>query len=95
MAEPTATPTTYHPHAHVANVEVAEKRFHALATSSDGAERFRRCCRDMEVLFSSFLIGAVLVYRPLTTPHNPNHTRGTGSAKTHGWSKTTCVFLVL
>ena len=95
MVELTATTTTYHPHTHVADVEVAEKHFHVLATSSDGAERFRRCFWDMEVLFSSFLISAGLVYRPITMPHNPNHTRGTGSAKTHGWSKTTCVFLVL
>ena len=95
MAEPMVTTTTYRPHAHVADMEVAEKHFHVLATSLDGAERFQRCCRDMEVIFSIFLISAGLVYHPITMPHNPNHTRGTGSAKTHGWSKTTCVFLVL
>ena len=95
MAEPMATTTTYRPHAHVADMEVAEKHFHVLATSLDGAERFQRCCWDMEVLFSSFLISAGLVYCSLTMPHNPNCARGTGSAKTHGWSKTTRVFLVL
>ena len=37
IPQPTPTPTPHHPNAHVADVEAAEKRFHALATSSDGA----------------------------------------------------------
>jgi len=49
----------------------------------------------MEALFSGFHVSDVLVYRPPMPPHNPNHDRGTGSAKTRGWSKTTRVFLVL
>jgi hypothetical protein len=47
----------------------------------------------MEALFCGFLVGARLAYHPLTTQANQVCTRGTRSAKTRGWSKTTRVFL--
>ena len=54
-----ATTTPYHPHTHVADVEVAEKHFHVLATSLEALSAIRRRCLDMEALFSDFHIGNV------------------------------------
>ena len=72
-AKPMTTTTPYNPHPHVADVEVAGKRFHVSATSSDDARRLQRCCQDMEAFFSSLLIGNVIAYHSPTLPHNPIH----------------------
>jgi hypothetical protein len=42
-----------------ADVEDAEKRFHVPVTSSEALSANRRCCRDMEALFSVFHVGEV------------------------------------
>ena len=94
-AKPTATTTPHDPHTHVADVEAAEKRFHVPATSSDGAKRLQRCCRDMEVFFCGFLVGDMLVYHPPTTPHTPHSPEAQEVPKHRGWSKTTREYLVL
>ena len=66
--------------------------FHVSATSSVGAKRLQRCCRDMELYFCGFYVGASPPYHPPTPPHQPRHIRGTGSATTRGWATTTTWF---
>ena len=48
-----------------------KKHFHVLATSSVRVRRFRRHCRDMEVVFCGFHVGAALPYHPPMWPHKP------------------------
>jgi hypothetical protein len=40
-----------------ADEEAAEKRLHVLATSLEALSAIRRCCQNMEVLFSHFHVG--------------------------------------
>jgi len=44
---------------HVADEKAAKKRFRVPATSLEALSAIRRCCRDMEALFSVFHVGDV------------------------------------
>jgi len=53
MAKATATTIPHDPHAHVADVEVAEKCFHGLATSSDASNDVAGTWKHFSAAFSS------------------------------------------
>ena len=44
---------------HITDEKVAEKHFYVPATSLEALSTIRRCCGDMEALFSDFHIGDI------------------------------------
>jgi len=59
--------------------------FHVSATSSIGAKRLRRCCRDMGAHLCDLYVGASTSYYPPTPPQQFHPIRSKGNAKTRRW----------